>query len=55
MTPVQQNMLNKVCEEIETIRFQLDWVMYRSEPLPDREFKKIREAYDFVCQANDKL
>ena len=48
-------MLNKVREEIETMRNQLDWVMYRSEPLPDKEFKKIREAYDLICQANDKL
>lgn len=55
MTPVQENILNKVREEIETMREQLDWVMYRSEPLTDREFKKIRKAYDLVCKANDNL
>jgi hypothetical protein len=51
MTPVQENMLNKVREEIQVMRNQLDWVMYRSEPLSNKEFNKIREAYDLVCKA----
>ncbi len=55
MTLVQENMLNKVREGIDTIRNQLDWVMYRSEPLSDREFKRIREAYEYLCKVNDKL
>ena len=55
MTPVQENMLNKVREGIDTMRNQLDWVMYRSEPLSDKEFKRIRKAYDLICKANDKL
>ena len=55
MTIVQENMLNKVREEIDVMRNQLEWVMYRSENLTEKEYKRIREAYDLICKANDKI
>ena len=55
MTPRQKNALNTVREKIKEIRVLLDGVMYYTDPLNDSEFKRIREAYDCVCQAADKL
>ena len=55
MTLVQENMLNKVREEIDVMRNQLDWVMYRSEGLTEKEYKRIREAYEYLCKVNDKI
>ena len=55
MTPRQEIMLIKVEALIADARSVLDDVMYRSDPLPDKEFKKIREAYDLICSANDLL
>lgn len=55
MTARQQFIMTKVQEQISTIRAMLDDVMYRSTPLPDNEYKKIREGYELICQANDKL
>jgi len=45
----------KVQEKIKIVRAMLDDVMYRTDPLPENEQKKIREGYDLICQANDKL
>ena len=55
MTLEQERVLNKVREEIKGMRIQLDWVMYYSDSLPEKEFKKIRDAYDLICKANDSL
>ncbi len=55
MTNRQQIIMSKVQEKIKELRRMLDDVMYRSDPLPDNEYKKIREGYDLICQANDKL
>ena len=55
MTSRQQYIMTKVQEKIHELRVMLDDVMYRSDPLPDNEYKKIREGYDLICQANDKL
>ena len=55
MTPRQEIMLDRVRALIADTRSVLDDIMYRSDPLEDREFSKVREAYDLVCKANDKL
>lgn len=55
MTSRQQYIMTKVQEKIHELRVMLDDVMYRSDPLSDNEYKKIREGYDLICQANDKL
>ena len=48
-------MLGKVRSLISDTRVVLDDIMYRSDPLPQEEFFKIREAYDLICKANDKI
>ena len=55
MTSRQQYIMTKVQEQIKIVRAMLDDVMYHTDPLPDNEQKKIREGYDLICQANDKL
>ena len=55
MTPKQEIMLNKVRILITDTRNILDDMMYRFDPLTDMEFSRIREAYDLICKANDKL
>ena len=55
MTSRQQYIMTKVQERIRELRSMLDDVMYRTDPLPENEFKKVREGYDLICQANDKL
>lgn len=55
MTSRQQYIMTKVQEQIKIVRAMLDDVMYHTDPLPENEFKKVREGYDLICQANDKL
>ena len=55
MTPRQEIMLTRAKAHIVDMRNILDDVMYRSDPLDDKTFFKIREAYDLICKANDKL
>lgn len=55
MTPRQEIYLTKVRALIADARTLLDDVMYHGDPLPENEFRKIREAYDLICKANDKL
>ena len=55
MTRIQENEIRKVRERIQEIRNILDAVMYYSEPLYEKDFGKIRGAYDLICKANDKL
>ena len=55
MTTRQQYILLKVQEQIRTTRQMLDDVMYRTDPLTPEERKRVRECYDLICQANDKL
>lgn len=55
MTSRQEYILGKVREQIHTIRQMLDDVMYRTDPLTPEEHKRVRECYDLLCQANDKL
>ena len=55
MTVRQINAVEQARGKIREIRELLDGVMYSSDPLTDAEFKKVREAYDLVCKANDRL
>lgn len=55
MTTRQEYILDKVREQIRITRQMLDDVMYRTDPLPQDEHRKVREAYDLICQANDRL
>lgn len=55
MTAQQERELRIVRERISEIRNILDGVMYYSDPITEEERKKIREAYDLICKANDKL
>lgn len=58
MTTEQSIIIDKVHKEIRTIRQMLDDVMYRVEwidKLTENERKRVREAYDLICKANDKL
>lgn len=55
MTSRQQYIMTNVEEKIRELRVMLDDVTYRNDPLPENEYKKIREGYDLICQANDKL
>lgn len=58
MTTRQEYILNKVRENIQQTRAMLDDCMYSiadRDKLTDNERSRIREAYDLICQANDKL
>ena len=56
MTPKQLDNIREAIKCIQTARKWLDMAMYYSgAEMPENEFKKVREAYDFLCKANDKL
>ena len=55
MSPRQIYIINKVREQISTLRSMLDDVMYRTDQLPPDEFKRIRECYDKICEAGDNI
>lgn len=56
MTIHQKRAINDVRECIRHIRNTLDTLMYGSEPpVSQQEYERIREAYDLLCQATDKL
>lgn len=55
MTSRQTYIMSKAQDKINELRSLLDDVMYRTDPLTPEELKKVREGYDLVCQANDKL
>lgn len=56
MTPSQENVIFSVRRKINEIRGNLDALMYGQDiPISEHEFQKVREAYDLICKANDKL
>ncbi len=55
MTSRQEYILSKAQEKINELRSLLDDVMYRTDPLSESEHRKVRESYDLICKANDKL
>jgi len=57
MTYRQEIILQKVREHIHDLRNMLDDLLYgqESNTLSDVDRRKIRDAYDLICNANDKL
>ena len=57
MTIQQERGIRKAKDGIKAVRDMLDGVMFGEDrnKLTDKEFSKIREAYDLICKANDKL
>lgn len=57
MTLNQQRQVAKVRDHINDVRVILDGIMYGEEGwcLNDKEFERIRKAYDLICEANDAL
>ena len=58
MTTEQAIIIDKARHQLHTVRQMLDDVMYRIEwrdKLSESEFRRIRQAYDLLCQANDRL
>ena len=56
MTYRQQIIIQKSREAIKDLRNLLDDLMYNAvDPIDDTLYPRIREAYDLICQANDKL
>ena len=55
MTIEQDAQLRNVRDKIKKVRDNLDRIMYCSTPLSDEEYSRLREGYDLLCQANDKL
>jgi len=54
----QEIIIRKAREHIQDLRNMLDDLMYRrhdSHELSNEEFRKIRNAYDDICSANDNL
>lgn len=55
-TAIQANILHDVHADIAKIRNDLDFLMYNPNfKVEEKEFSKLREAYDLICKANDKL
>ena len=56
MTQEQQNNIFLATRKIQEARSYLDTAMYYTgEPMEESEFQKVREAYDLLCRASDKL
>lgn len=55
MTHEQQYEVGRVRGMIEGCRSILDELMYGNDPVNDEEYEQLREAYDLLCKANDKL
>jgi len=56
MTPKQHMCINEAIKCLQNARQWLDQAMYYSgELMPEKEFKNVRESYDLICEANNKL
>lgn len=56
MTAIQERGIIKVQEKISEIRTILDGLMYGQEvPVSDKEYERIKKAYDLICKVNDAL
>ena len=57
MTIEQERAIRNARGLMKSARYALDDAMYGDveHPLTDAEFKKIREAYDKICEATDLL
>ena len=56
MTTKQAMCVNEAIKCLQRARKWLDQAMYYTgEPMTDADLQKVREAYDLICKANDKL
>ena len=56
MEQFQYDYLRKASDQLNKIRKNLDLVMYDvNHTLTDAEFQRLREGYDKICEAIDKL
>lgn len=56
MTRNQEMCIMEAVESLQTARKWLDQAMYYSdEIMAEDDFKKVRAAYDTICNAIDKL
>jgi len=57
MTPQQHIFIDNAIKSIQEARERLDLAMYSdiNHPMPENEYKKVREAYEHLCKANDLL
>ena len=56
MTTEQHQLIVKERDLIKQTRQLIDSAMYYTEPkMSEREFSRVREAYDALCSSNDLL
>lgn len=56
MTTKQAMCVSEAIKCLQSARKWLDQAMYYSgEEMPEKDFKKVREAYDKICEANNCL
>ena len=56
MSPEQHQLIVRARDLIKEARRMLDSAMYYTEPkMSEREFSRVREAYDALCSSNDLL
>ena len=55
MTQRQEKAINEAEKCLQSARKWMDFVMYYSDVLTEKEHRKICSAYDNVCAAIDKL
>lgn len=56
MTNKQAMCIDEAARCLQSARKWLDQAMYYSgEEMPEKDFKKVREAYDKICEANNCL
>ena len=56
MTPQQHQCIDHAIKNIQEARKWLDQAMYYTEPqMPEKEFERVRKAFNFLCKSNDQL
>lgn len=55
MSIEQKRMINDVIKQLNTVRKDLDCIMYDSEPLTDTDYQRLRKCYDKICETIDNL
>ena len=51
----KKNQISGVISQLKNVRANLDNIMYGESIISNKEFKTMREAYELICQAMDKL
>ena len=55
MTALQDHKVRMVIQSLTEARQMLDNIMYSEPRVSDDEYSRLRECYDKICEANDKL